>query len=77
MYEGTPLRPDPGIWWQIVEKYKVNVMFSAPTAARVLKKHDPAYMHKYDLSSSSTSSWPASRSTSRRTSGSWANSACR
>ncbi|MBF1164071.1 MAG: AMP-binding protein, partial [Dechloromonas agitata] len=25
MYEGTPLRPDPGIWWQIVEKYKVNV----------------------------------------------------
>ena len=51
MYEGTPLRPDPGIWWQIVEKYKVNVMFSAPTAARVLKKHDPAYMHKYDLSS--------------------------
>ena len=51
MYEGTPLRPDPGIWWQIVEKFKVNVMFSAPTAARVLKKQDPAYMHKYDLSS--------------------------
>ena len=51
MYEGTPLRPDPGVWWQIVEKYKVNVMFSAPTAARVLKKHDAAYMHKYDLSS--------------------------
>jgi len=50
MYEGTPLRPDPGIWWHIVEKYKVNVMFSAPTAARVLKKQDPAYMHKYDLS---------------------------
>ena len=50
MYEGTPLRPDPGIWWQIVEKYKVNVMFSAPTAARVLKKHDTSYMHKYDLS---------------------------
>lgn len=51
MYEGTPLRPDPGIWWQIVEKYKVTVMFTAPTAARVLKKQDPAYMHKYDLSS--------------------------
>jgi len=51
MYEGTPLRPDPGIWWQIVEKYKVNVMFSAPTAARVLKKQDPAYMHKHDISS--------------------------
>ncbi len=51
MYEGTPLRPDAGIWWQIVEKYKVSVMFSAPTAARVLKKQDPAYMHKYDISS--------------------------
>ncbi len=50
MYEGTPLRPDAGIWWQIVEKYKVTVMFSAPTAARVLKKQDPAYMHKYDIS---------------------------
>ncbi len=50
MYEGTPLRPDAGIWWQIVEKYKVNVMFSSPTAARVLKKHDNAFMHKYDLS---------------------------
>ncbi len=51
MYEGTPLRPDPGIWWQIVEKYRVNVMFSSPTAARVLKKHDTAYMHRSDLSS--------------------------
>ncbi|NLF55946.1 MAG: AMP-binding protein, partial [Thauera phenolivorans] len=51
MYEGTPLRPDAGIWWQIVEKYKVSVMFSAPTAARVLKKQDPAYLSKYDLSS--------------------------
>ena len=50
MYEGTPIRPDPGIWWQIVEKYKVNVMFSAPTAIRVLKKHDAAFLHKYDLS---------------------------
>ncbi|MCX8017259.1 MAG: AMP-binding protein, partial [Rhodocyclaceae bacterium] len=51
MYEGTPIRPDPGIWWRLVEKYKVNVMFSAPTAIRVLKKQDPAYLHKYDLSS--------------------------
>ncbi|WP_152966652.1 AMP-binding protein, partial [Gulbenkiania mobilis] len=50
MYEGTPLRPDAGIWWKIVEDYKVSVMFSAPTAARVLKKQDPAFMHKYDLS---------------------------
>lgn len=51
MYEGTPIRPDAGIWWQIVEKYKVDVMFSAPTAVRVLKKQDPTFLHKYDLSS--------------------------
>ncbi|MFD1710719.1 propionate--CoA ligase [Ottowia sp. GY511] len=51
MYEGTPVRPDGGIWWQLVEKYKVTVMFSAPTAVRVLKKQDPAYLTKYDLSS--------------------------
>ena len=51
MYEGLPTRPDAGIWWQLVEKYKVTVMFSAPTAVRVLKKQDPAYLSKYDLSS--------------------------
>jgi propionyl-CoA synthetase len=51
MYEGLPTRPDGGIWWHLVEKYKVSVMFSAPTAVRVLKKQDPAYLGKYDLSS--------------------------
>ncbi|WP_022654341.1 propionate--CoA ligase [Aquaspirillum serpens] len=50
VYEGLPIRPDPGIWWQIVEKYKVSVMFTAPTALRVLKKQDPAYLKKYDCS---------------------------
>ena len=51
MYEGLPIRPDAGIWWQLVEKYKVTRMFSAPTAVRVLKKQDPAYLKQYDLSS--------------------------
>jgi propionyl-CoA synthetase len=51
MYEGTPLRPDASIWWQIVEKYKVTRMFSAPTAVRVLKKQPPEMMKKYDVSS--------------------------
>jgi propionyl-CoA synthetase len=50
LYEGVPIRPDAGIWWKIVEDHKVAVMFSAPTAIRVLKKHDPAYLSKYDLS---------------------------
>jgi len=51
MYEGVPVRPDAGIWWKIVQDHKVNVMFSAPTAIRVLKKHDPALLRKYDLGS--------------------------
>ena len=51
MYEGLPTRPDAGVWWSLVEKYKVTSMFSAPTAVRVLKKQDPAYLSKYDLSS--------------------------
>lgn len=72
MYEGTPIRPDAGIWWSIVEKYKVTRMFSAPTAIRVLKKYPSELMKKYDLSSlkalylagepldETTSSWIAS-----------------
>ena len=56
MYEGLPTRgmdgeANGGIWWSLVEKYKVTVMFSAPTAVRVLKKQDPALLKKYDLSS--------------------------
>jgi propionyl-CoA synthetase len=51
LYEGLPTRPDGGIWWSLVEKYRVTVMFSAPTAVRVLKKQDPALIKKYDLSS--------------------------
>jgi len=51
MYEGVPVRPDASIWWQIVEKYKVSRMFSAPTAVRVLKKHPVELMRQHDLSS--------------------------
>jgi propionyl-CoA synthetase len=51
MYEGLPTRPDGGIWWQLVEKYKVTRMFSAPTAIRVLRKQPQELMDKHDLSS--------------------------
>lgn len=51
LYEGTPVRPDGGILWRLVERYKVNTLFSAPTAVRVLKRQDPALLKKYDLSS--------------------------
>jgi len=50
MYEGVPIRPDPGIWWKIVQDEKVAVMFSAPTAVRVLKKSDISHIQKYDHS---------------------------
>lgn len=56
MYEGLPTQgmdqqPNGGIWWSLVEKYKVTAMFSAPTAVRVLKKQDAALLKKYNLSS--------------------------
>ena len=51
MYEGLPTRPDSGIWWRLVEKYKINHLFSAPTAVRVLKKQDPKFLTEFDLSS--------------------------
>ena len=51
MYEGVPTRPDAGIWWKIVQDHKATVMFTAPTAIRVLKKQDPAYLKKYNISS--------------------------
>jgi propionyl-CoA synthetase len=51
LYEGLPIRPDPGIWWRIVAEHEVRTMFSSPTAIRVLKKQDPAYMKQHDLSS--------------------------
>jgi len=51
MYEGVPIRPDAGVWWKIVQDHKVAVMFSAPTAIRVLKKQDVSFMKKHDLSS--------------------------
>ena len=51
MFEGTPVQPDAAVLWSLVEKYRVTVMFSAPTAVRVLKKHDAALLKRHDLSS--------------------------
>jgi propionyl-CoA synthetase len=51
LYEGLPMRPDAGIWWKIVEQHSVSVMFSSPTAVRVLKKQDPKYLSQYNLKS--------------------------
>ncbi|HTQ00876.1 MAG TPA: propionate--CoA ligase [Casimicrobiaceae bacterium] len=51
MYEGLPIRPDPSIWWKIVAEHGAKTMFSSPTAIRVLKKQDPAYMRQHDIRS--------------------------
>ena len=54
LFEGKPVRtPDPGAFWRVCEEYKVDVLFSAPTAFRAIKKEDPEgeLLTKYDLSS--------------------------
>lgn len=51
IYEGTPVYPEPNAWFKVIEKYKVNTVFSAPTAFRILKKYDEKYITDNDLSS--------------------------
>ena len=52
LYEGKPVgTPDPGAFWRLISQHGVNVLFTAPTAFRAIKKEDPqgTYMKKYDL----------------------------
>ncbi|HET7699362.1 MAG TPA: acetate--CoA ligase [Candidatus Limnocylindria bacterium] len=51
MYEGTPDFPDKDRWWQIVEKYKVSVLYCAPTAIRTFMKWGAEYVQKHDMRS--------------------------
>ncbi len=51
MYEGAPNWPDPGRFWQIVEKYRVSIFYTAPTAIRAFIKWGDEWVTKYDLSS--------------------------
>ena len=51
MFEGVPNYPDYGRFWQIVEKYKVNIFYTAPTALRALMKEGDSFVTKYDRSS--------------------------
>src|SRR5213082_2148612 len=51
MYEGVPNFPDPGRWWQIVERYKVDILYTAPTAIRSHMKWGPEHAEQQDLSS--------------------------
>ncbi len=51
MFEGTPSYPDMGRFWQTIEKHRVNIFYTAPTAIRSLMKSDIAMVESYDLSS--------------------------
>jgi acetyl-CoA synthetase len=51
MYEGAPDYPDKDIWWEIVERYKVTIFYTAPTAIRACIKWGHEYPDKHDLSS--------------------------
>lgn len=49
--EGAPDYPDPGRWWKIVDKYRVNIFYTSPTAIRMFMKYGVSWTQKYDLSS--------------------------
>ncbi|MFQ5944104.1 MAG: propionyl-CoA synthetase [Anaerolineales bacterium] len=53
LYEGKPVgTPDPGAFWRVISQHGVNVLFTAPTGIRALKREDPngEFIRKYDLS---------------------------
>lgn len=51
VFEGTPDNPNPGIWWEIIAKHHISVVFSAPTGMRMLRKFPTEWIEKHDLSS--------------------------
>jgi acetyl-CoA synthetase len=51
LYEGTPDFPDKDRWWDIIERYRVDILYCAPTAIRTHMKWGPEYAAKHDLSS--------------------------
>jgi acetyl-CoA synthetase len=51
MYEGTPNTPDESRWWQMIEKYKINILYTAPTTIRTFMKWGEDIPNKHDLSS--------------------------
>ena len=51
MYEGAPDYPDKDIWWEIIERYRVTIFYTAPTAIRACMKWGASTRSKHDLSS--------------------------
>ena len=50
MYEGAPNHPYPNRWWQMVEKYGINILYTSPTAIRGLMRYGPSWATRHDLS---------------------------
>jgi acetyl-CoA synthetase len=50
MYEGAPTFPYPDRWWRMVERYGINVLYTAPTAIRALMRFGDAWVNRRDLS---------------------------
>ncbi|MCG9132769.1 acetate--CoA ligase [Candidatus Poribacteria bacterium] len=50
MFEGVPNYPDFGRFWQVVEKHRINIFYTAPTALRALMKEGDTWVEKYDRS---------------------------
>ncbi|MBI2841196.1 MAG: acetate--CoA ligase [Acidobacteria bacterium] len=51
MYEGAPTHPFPNRWWQMIEKYGINILYTAPTAIRGLMRFGETWPNRHDLSS--------------------------
>jgi len=51
MYEGAPNWPQEDRWWALIEKYKINILYTAPTAIRTFIKWGDQWVDKHDLSS--------------------------
>src|SRR5260221_2628636 len=51
MYEGAPNFPEPDRFWQIIERYKVNILYTAPTAIRAFVRWGEQWPRKHDLTS--------------------------
>jgi acetyl-CoA synthetase len=51
MYEGSPDWPDKDRWWELIEKYRVSILYTAPTAVRTFIKWGDEYVDRHDLSS--------------------------
>lgn len=51
LFEGVPHYPNPGRYWEIIQRYQVNIFYTAPTAIRALRREGDDWIEPYDLSS--------------------------